>query len=175
MKLLKALICVVSLFATTQVSAGEFQHLVDGSLDLANLKTKSDVSGESKDNKFELIVKYRNQIQPTLYLVSGFLFIDSETISSFGLELGVEKNLFKNNESVEIGPGVVATFTDGEYGNQDYRSFGFTPYGFIRSFIGGSRAYIMWTFGYQFAFADRDGNDEDLRGFAMSFGFGLGF
>lgn len=165
---------LVFLFSSIS-QAADYRHLIDGSLDLANLKTDSDATGETTENKFELLIKYRNQIQPSLYLVSGFQFIDSETIEAFGLEFGVEKNLFSGADGVEIGPGVVATFTNGEYGNQDYRSFGFTPYGFIRSFIGGSAAYIMWTLGYQFAFADRDGVDEDTRGITMSFGFGLGF
>lgn len=171
----KACVLVMFCLFSLNATAGEFQHLIDGSVNLSNIKTDSDATGESKDNLFELFVKYRNQVKPTLYLVSGFQFISSETISAFGLELGVEKDIYSYSDSVEIGPGVVMTFNDGEYGNQDYRSFGFTPYAFLRSFIGGSRAYVMWTLGYQFAFADRDGNDEDSRGITMSFGFGLGF
>lgn len=175
MKAIQILVTTIVMMMSLSVFAGEYQHLIDGNVNLANIKTDSDATGESKDNLFELVVKYRNQIQPSLYLVSGFNFVDSETISAFGLEFGVEKDLYSRSDSAEIGPGVVLTFNDGEYGNQDYRSFGFTPYAFLRSFIGGSRAYVMWTLGYQFAFADRDGVDEDARGITMSFGFGLGF
>lgn len=175
MKKLKGLCIAATMFVTTWAHAGQFQHLIDGSVNLSNIKTDSDTTGESKDNLFELFVKYRNQIKPSLYLVSGFNFQDNATVTAFGLELGVEKDLNSSSDSVEIGPGIVMNFTDGEYGNQDYRSFGFMPYAFLRTFIGGSSAYVMWTLGYQFAFADRDGSDEDARGITMSFGFGLGF
>ncbi len=175
MRVIKALAVSSVLFLSSLVVAGEYQHLIDGSVNLSNTRTTSDSAGESKINQFELFVKYRNQIQPTLYLVSGFSFLDSATINAFGLELGIEKDLFGRSDNVEIGPGIVAGFTDGEYGTQDYRSFGFIPYAFLRSFIGGSRAYVMWTLGYQFTFADRDGVDEKSRGITMSFGFGLGF
>lgn len=175
--LLKLKLALVILsFSATSAMASEYMHLIDGSLDLANTKRDVDSGGVVTDNNFKLIVKYRNQIKPSWYLVTGFSFIDFEAENSFGFDIGVEKNLFGNNDQLEIGPGATLNFSDGEYvGDGDYKSYGLLPYLFIRSFISGSRAYVMYTLGYKFYFADRNGIDENITGITMSFGFGLGF
>lgn len=167
MKIISLLLFIV-LGSGFSAQAKGFKHLIEGGFELSSLRFSPDNGSSYNDSSFTLKVNYWHKHSSKIYLVGNFEFTDSDRGDGHLFAGGAAYNMAKDlGGDFEIGPGFrfgLASFADND-------GILFGPNLFIRNFFDGTRAFITFQLGYEFAFLD----NVDFRGFISTVALGVAF